>query len=374
MAEHLIRVQWGSRAVGFRRDDVEESYALSGNINGVRMELSDDIMSLLPLGEVVLLEKLERESDGPPSPIPDLDERASSEQSCVSKLFVHGLKGKTFTIRNVSTLADVERRLMKEGISCDGMRLTYCGQRLEDRHPLSFYGMRKDSTLDLTLPQKGAQPVIYLLPPYLNPIPVVDVSVLLVPQWRFSQSYPLADTKLIADSGKERVAWSVSARHDGTLVELSSGLELPYLFWEAEPRHGVPSSPPPHPRRAFVGHFDPAAPTLDRTNAVCLPFAGLLPVFVTHLLPRLSKAPFVALRFLPRAAYDRAAELRVSEPAPDVVTRVFMLFRGVPEAEVDARRGAMDGGIDWAEVVDVPHEATDGGAFRVLEWGAMKVL
>ncbi|KAH9934089.1 uncharacterized protein BXZ73DRAFT_89705 [Epithele typhae] len=263
------------------------------------------------------------------------------------------------------------------------MRLTYCGQRLEDRHPLSFYGIRKDSTLDLILPQKGAQPVIYLSPPYLNPIPVVDVSVLLVPQWRFSQSYPLADTKLIADSGKERVAWSVSARHDGTLVELSSGLELPYLFWAAEPRHGVPSSPPPHPRRAFVEHFDPAAPTLDRTNAVCLPFAELLPYldraltrlalhaaarsdFVTHLLPRLSKAP-------------RRTELRV-EPAPDVVTRVFMLFRGVPEAEAeavewtDARRGAMDGGIDWAEVVDVLHEATGGGAFRVLEWGAMEVL
>ncbi|KAH9934083.1 uncharacterized protein BXZ73DRAFT_100921 [Epithele typhae] len=386
MAERLIRVKWGSRAVGFRRDDVEsviakakkhfklppqESYALSGNINGVQMELSDDIMSLLPPGEVVLLEKLECESDGPP------------------------LNGETFTIRNVSSVDDVKTRLQeKEGLSSD-IRLMYFGNRLAEGHPLSFYGIEKDSTLDLVPNLLGGKPVIYLLPP--NPLPVVDVSVLLVPQWRFSHIYPLANIKPIADSGKECVAWSVSAHPDGTLVELSSGLELSYLFWEAESRH-VPSSPPPSPRLAAIEHFDPAAPTLDPTSptAVCLPFAALLPYldnalkrltlhvaarndFITYWLPKLSKAPFVALRFLPQAAYARAAELRV-EPAPDVVTRVFMLFRGVSEAEAEAgewaaaRARAVDGGVDWAEVVGVRPEATDAGVFRVLEWGAMEVL
>ena len=55
--------------------------------------------------------------------------------------------------------------------------------------------------------------------------------------------------------------------------------------------------------------------------------------FITYWLPALSKKPYVALRFLPQAVYERAAELRV-EPKPDVVTRAMMLFRGVGEGEV----------------------------------------
>ncbi|KAH9934085.1 ubiquitin-domain-containing protein [Epithele typhae] len=283
----------------------------------------------------------------------------------------------------------------KEGIPSNQVRLIYAGKELQDGYPLSLHGVQEDSTLCLITTLRGGKPVIYLLPPIS--MPLVDVSILLVPQWRFSHIYPLANIKPIADSGKERVAWSVSARPDGTLVEHCSGLELSYLFWEAESRH-VPSSPPLSPKLAAIEHFDPATPALDPTSptAVCLPFAALLPYlddalkrltlhvtarndFITYWLPKLSKAPFVALRFLPQAAYARAAELRV-EPAPDVVTRVFMLFRGVSEAEAEAgewaaaRARAVDGGVDWAEVVGVRPEATDAGVFRVLEWGAMEVL
>lgn len=50
--------------------------------------------------------------------------------------------------------------------------------------------------------------------------------------------------------------------------------------------------------------------------------------FITRWLPKLAKKPFVALRFLPQTMYGRAATLEV-RPAPEVVTRVLMLFRGV---------------------------------------------
>ena len=71
--------------------------------------------------------------------------------------------------------------------------------------------------------------------------------------------------------------------------------------------------------------------------------------------------------------------MRVS-PAPDVVTRVFMLFRGVAAEDLGlweqaaARATADNGATFWAQVVGVDLErASDRGLFRVLEWGGMEV-
>ena len=63
------------------------------------------------------------------------------------------------------------------------------------------------------------------------------------------------------------------------------------------------------------------------------------------------------------------------EPKPDVVTRVFMLFKGVDAAEL-AWEEARDrvGTVNWRAVVGVKETAMDEGVFRVLEWGGMEVL
>ena len=95
------------------------------------------------------------------------------------------------------------------------------------------------------------------------------------------------------------------------------------------------------------------------------------------LLAKLAKKPFIALRFLPQAAYERAAALEV-QPAPEVVTRVFMLFRGVSAEDAQqpmwqAARARV-GEVDWVKVIGVKDDAWDAGRFRVLEWGAMEVL
>jgi ubiquitin C len=70
--------------------------------------------------------------------------------------------------------------------------------------------------------------------------------------------------------------------------------------------------------------------------------------------------------------------MRVS-PAPDVVTRVFMLFRGVSADDLglwrQAATRAEDGGATfWTRIVGVDAaRASDPGLFRVLEWGGMEV-
>ena len=252
------------------------------------------------------------------------------------------------------------------------------------------------------------KPVVYLFPP--RALPEVAVSVHLVPQWSFTHIYPLVEPQLQPD-GRQAISWTVSASPDGTLVEKGTALELSYLFWEAAAHRAAPPSPPlspadshtlqhtsapAHDRVQDHEYFDPASPLLDPSSptAVLLPFAALLPYldgalkqltlhtaarndFITYWLPLLSKQPFVALRFLPQPVYERAAEL-VVRPAPDVVTRVMMLFRGVPAADAEseewfaARSRVRE--VDWANVVGVKPEAVDESRFRVLEWGAIEVL
>ena len=94
-------------------------------------------------------------------------------------------------------------------------------------------------------------------------------------------------------------------------------------------------------------------------------------------LPDMLKNEYIALRFVAQDTYEQAAQLRIA-PVPDVVTRVFMLFRGVPVGdlrlwdEASARAAVADGAF-WADVGINDVRAVDSRLFRVLEWGGMGV-
>ena len=90
-------------------------------------------------------------------------------------------------------------------------------------------------------------------------------------------------------------------------------------------------------------------------------------------LPSMLKHENIALRFLPQTSFERSAPLAV-EPSPDVVTRVFMLFQGVPHQDLGKWLAASTASKDWAELVGVDlSRATNTDSFRVLEWGGMEV-
>jgi hypothetical protein len=88
---------------------------------------------------------------------------------------------------------------------------------------------------------------------------------------------------------------------------------------------------------------------------------------------------FVALRFIPQAAYELSAPLDIV-PKPDVVTRVFMLFKGVKEECIKDEWPNAVACVDkavlwWRDVVGVEADrALDPQLYRVLEWGGMEVL
>jgi hypothetical protein len=91
------------------------------------------------------------------------------------------------------------------------------------------------------------------------------------------------------------------------------------------------------------------------------------------------KHKYIALRFIPQSAFERSAPMDVV-PKPDVVTRVFMLFKGVEEecVETEWSDAVMCAARDvrwWQSVVGVDLDrASNPQLYRVLEWGGMEVV
>lgn len=180
----------------------------------------------------------------------------------------------------------------------------------------------------------------------------------------------------------------------------------------------MPPSPPASPllgksSRGLTEHFNPNEAVLNDENSVVMPVAIITPYldealaalglhteartsFITFVfkiywrlqfvypynpcrywLPSILKHQHLAFRFLPQASYEEAAPLEIS-PSPDVITRVFMIFQGVVEEELQDWAGASSRASEdvahWRKVVGVDLERTlDVNLFRVLEWGGMEV-
>ena len=182
------------------------------------------------------------------------------------------------TVASTYLVNAVKAKVMdSEGIPEEQQSLFFAGMRLEVGRPLSQYNIQPGCTITLALSLRGGKPVVYLFPPASLARAIVTVT--LVPQWTFTHTYPVTPAKHLAD-GAQHITWTVSAERDGTLTELTSGLEVTSLFWEAETgcSNGALVSPPPSPRAdldANTGkpnpelapereatHFDPANPTL----------------------------------------------------------------------------------------------------------------
>ncbi|EFI26609.1 ubiquitin family protein [Coprinopsis cinerea okayama7 len=240
--------------------------------------------------------------------------------------------------------------------------------------------------------QRGGKPVIYVFSPIERE---VSVKLSLVPQWELSAIYPVVPVKHSITSGQE-LEWVVRTSPCGTLTEKTTGLDVSYLFWEADVR---PPSPPPSPQLvAADGNatelFVPNEAHLSDDDSVLVQTSQITPYldsalkslglhteartsFITYWLPSILKHQYIALRFLPQSAYEKAAPLRVT-PSPDVVLRIFMLFKGVQESQLgewtNARTRQNEDVSRWRSVVGADVDlATNFDLFRVIEWGGMEV-
>ncbi|KAI9453249.1 hypothetical protein BJY52DRAFT_1189714 [Lactarius psammicola] len=268
----------------------------------------------------------------------------------------------------------------KVGYSESNSKLIFGNSYLNNERTFSDYGIVSGDTILLNPDSRPRKPVIYLYPP--SSLADVTVELALASSWRFFRGPPSA-----ADYTEP----------DGTLVDKTSGMEVSYLYWEAiaNSHLATPAASRATTPIADTETFDPARPSVNPGDSVLLPTSKVpayldvaLRALALHTEARTSfitlhmlKHEYVALRFVAQDAYERAAPMRIA-PAPDVVTRVFMLFRAVPvgdlglweAASARAVGASADGARFWADVVGVDAaRAADSGLFRVLEWGGMEV-
>ncbi|KZV81184.1 hypothetical protein EXIGLDRAFT_686285 [Exidia glandulosa HHB12029] len=236
--------------------------------------------------------------------------------------------------------------------------------------------------------QLGGKPVICLMPPQGQTLSA-SVQLSLVPEWSFSAIYPVAPVSAKGNTSPEAVTWDVDVRSDGTLFDKRTASDVAYLYWEATTNALRPRSPP---LDDAVESFNPGYAVLTHSNAVLLDIADVPSYidkaldamtlhteartsFITYWLPAMLKHKHIALRFLPQSVYEPAAPMRVT-PTPDIVTRVFMLFRGVDAEDVDEWRvhASKSAPETWKDVVGIDEvKARDTSLFRALEWGGMEV-
>ncbi|KAG8747576.1 hypothetical protein FRC11_012296, partial [Ceratobasidium sp. 423] len=255
--------------------------------------------------------------------------------------------------------------------------------RMDRDRTLGSHRVRNGDYILVGKEHKGGKPVIYLFSPL--PVSNIRVQLSLVKVWRFSAIYPPAPINLPPDESLGgSITWTVDTRPDGSLFDRLTNREVSYLFWEA---HTNPR-PPVSPTTQFTElvAFDPARPTVHPSNSALLPFDkvtgyiddALLAMelhteartsFITYWLPNLSKHTHIALRFLPQDQYEASAPFQIT-PAPEITTRVFMLFMGVRESDL----GAWVPAQEWSRIVGVDRaKAKDASLFRVLEWGGMEI-
>jgi hypothetical protein len=116
----------------------------------------------------------------------------------------------------------------KLGIDSKTLRAFYNGERIKPTDTFVSRGMENGHEVDIYPERLGGKPVIYLY----SPLDIdVSVTLSLTPEWRFSALYPLVPMTRI---GEEHIQWNIRTHQDGSLTEKNTGLDVSYLFWEAE--------------------------------------------------------------------------------------------------------------------------------------------
>lgn len=115
-------------------------------------------------------------------------------------------------------------------------RIIWQGSHLNDdectNSCLGDLGIGHGDVIEISQELKGGKPVIYLFPPAGTEVDAT-VKLSLVPEWHLSAIYPVVSIKTLSPRGQS-LQWDVKASSDGTLLEKNTGLEVAYLFWEAE--------------------------------------------------------------------------------------------------------------------------------------------
>lgn len=151
------------------------------------------------------------------------------------KIKVHfSFKDLSFSVRMQNDMKFQKIRHLIErifGCDCDHMSMVHDGARFGFKDTPSSCWMEDGALVDIFQHQDGGKPVIYLYSPTETE---VSVALTLTRDWSFSAIYPVVPAKSPHSGAGQRIQWNVRTHLDGSLTELNTGLDVAYLFWEAQ--------------------------------------------------------------------------------------------------------------------------------------------
>ncbi len=177
------------------------------------------------------------------------------------------------------------------------------------------------------------KPVIYLYPEQEE-----KVSVQVEPQGGMSASIP--------EYGN---GWTVMAKPNGELTEISSGEKYPYLFWEG--RGGLYETPK---KGWVIAQEEVHSFLLEKLSVLGLNEKETAD-FLEFWEPRMQNSPYYFVTFLGTQSMNQLAPLTI-EPKPDTVIRILMDFKGLSEKI----------SVEPFEMYTPKREG-----FTVIEWGGV---
>lgn len=188
------------------------------------------------------------------------------------------------------------------------------------------------------VPSTMLKPVIYLYPKE-------EINVSL------SIDYP---GDLLITYPKYENGWKVIASPTGKLINKKDGREYSYLFWEGKNKEEIQYDM----TKGYVVAKDQTASFLQNT----LKKRGLTPAeyneFIVYWLPQMTENEYNLIHFATQDEYHNRVKLNIS-PEPDSILRIFMVFKGLDENNID--------------VTPQDFEPFNRDGFTVVEWGGTKL-
>ncbi|BEI86093.1 hypothetical protein CcaverHIS002_0603800 [Cutaneotrichosporon cavernicola] len=257
------------------------------------------------------------------------------------------------------------------------------GQQLGPNEVLTKFYVQEKDTVRLLFRPRSVRPQIDVLFPEESSL---EVNVALK-GWMVTTAYP--EVVLRPDAGFTRLRWFLRVKKGGVVEDLLTGTESHGLFMELLPEAG----PRPKIDTRPTAPLNPAYPDVRPVNAWVLQQSlflqhidrvlntlGLPPqsrsALITAWLPGITRHKNIAYRILNKEQLDPSLRLELI-PAPQVLMRLLILFRGIPDGEMKewaGRQVGSDMGVDWRETVGWTPHLNDEALFRVIEYAAMEVF
>ncbi|THH28592.1 hypothetical protein EUX98_g5598 [Antrodiella citrinella] len=236
------------------------------------------------------------------------------------------------------------------------------------------------------------KPVLYVW--VAAQVQTVHVDVTLIPGFAFSAMAPgaaIVPAHLAAGLG-ERVVWKVVVRNTRRMLDMETGLEQTALSWQIRAKQSSLLG------TTIIPASDILNANLNNKNAVVVPVAEIIAYLNSSMktlgvpveartsllrlwIPTFIRYEYIALRFLPQKLYGQAVFLTV-RPKPNLIIRIFMLFRGLSGEDIKswplAQKRLQDPVTRWQKEVGVSQadidRLEDKTIFRILECNGLEVL